>query len=151
MSRSGRIALACRLLLGAAFVYASLDKIVDPGAFADVVLGYQLLHPKLVTLVAVVLPWIELLAGGLLLIGFLSESCALILGGLSVVFGLAVSSALARGLDIQCGCFSVASGSDPVAWSHLVLDGLLLLLSSAVLKLGPGVFSVDAWLRRRTP
>ncbi len=61
--------LAARLLLGGIFVFASIDKILHPAAFADAVYNYQILPDSLINLTAVFLPWLELILGGCLIAG----------------------------------------------------------------------------------
>jgi uncharacterized membrane protein YphA (DoxX/SURF4 family) len=129
-----------RLILGGIFVFASLDKIRFSVDFAQAVANYSLLPSGLVSLVAIVLPWIELVAGIFLVIGFLSEGSALVLGGLSITFALVLVSALARGLDIECGCFH---GNEPISWVHPVLDAALLGLSLYILHKGAGPWAID--------
>ena len=104
---SPRLQLVLRLLLGAYFVYASLDKIADPAAFAKVVYQWQVLAPVPANGLAVTLPWIELLAGGLLILGVWREEAALVIALLLLVFLLAAGSVVARGIDVEnCGCTS---------------------------------------------
>ncbi len=110
-------------LVGLVFVMASLHKISSPVQFADIVDNYRILPPLFVNFVAVVLPWVELLCGILLLAGFIRGGCALVLAGLTLVFIVAISFNIARGLDFDCGCFG--SGYTP-PWRLLVRDiGLL--------------------------
>lgn len=52
----GPVLLVVRLFLGAVFVYASLDKILHPQAFAEMVYNYQLLPDVLINLTAIILP-----------------------------------------------------------------------------------------------
>jgi uncharacterized membrane protein YphA (DoxX/SURF4 family) len=127
------------LILGAVFVYASLDKIANPADFARIVYHYQLvgpnqhLGPLVANLLAVTLPWIELVMGGLLLLGAWRREAALLSGGLLLVFIGAVSAALLRGIDLEnCGCFSV-SGAGRAAGIQLILGDLALLLAALVL------------------
>ena len=134
--------LVCRLLLGGVFIYASLPKLADPSGFAVDVGRYRLLPLPLVNLVALVLPWVELLAGGLLLSGWLSRSSGLLLALVSAVFFVAVASAMARGLDIECGCFQVGGGGK-VGWPHLGLDLALALLALRCALLGGGALALD--------
>lgn len=130
-----------RVILGLVYVYASIDKILHPRLFADAVAGFGLVPPKLVTLVAVILPWLELIAGGLLVVGLLACSSALVLGFLSLIFGGAISFAIIQGLDITCGCFALGSGVP--GWGHLALNALLLALSAITVCHGPGPVSLD--------
>jgi uncharacterized membrane protein YphA (DoxX/SURF4 family) len=142
--KSPRLRLVLRLLLGAYFVHASLDKIADPAAFAKVVYQWQVLGPVLSNLLAVTLPWVEILAGGLLIFGVWRKEAALVIALLLVVFLLAAGSVLARGIDIEnCGCTSLAkseqAGPWPPAWTKgvgwylitrdLVMLGVALLLA----------------------
>jgi uncharacterized membrane protein YphA (DoxX/SURF4 family) len=134
--------LACRVLLGGVFIYASLPKLANPAGFAVNVSRYQLLPLSLVNLVALILPWVELLSGALLLVGWLSRSSGILLTLVSAVFLAAVGSAIARGLDIECGCFQVGGGGK-VGWPHFVLDLALLLLALRCALLGGGALALD--------
>jgi uncharacterized membrane protein YphA (DoxX/SURF4 family) len=131
--------LVLRLLLGGFFVYASLDKIWSPAAFAKIVYQWQVVGPVASNLAAVTLPWIELVAGLLLIAGVWKRESALAIAFLLGVFIVAAGSVLARGIDVEnCGCTSVAV--DPaekspfrgVGWFLLTRNGLLLLAALAV-------------------
>jgi uncharacterized membrane protein YphA (DoxX/SURF4 family) len=119
--------LAARIVLGGVFIYASLDKIRNPELFAEAVYNYQLSPEVAVNLVALWLPWLELLSGGLLLLGVWVRGSTLILSGLMVVFLTALGINLARGLDIHCGCFTT-QGSGPMTILTLFRDSLFLVL-----------------------
>ena len=95
---SPRLHLLLRLLLGGYFVYASLDKIADPAAFAKIVYQWQVSGPVPSNLVAVTLPWVEILAGLLLIAGVWRREAALVIALLLVVFLAAAGSVLARGI-----------------------------------------------------
>jgi len=122
---SPRIQLLLRLVLGAFFVYASLDKIANPAAFAKVVYQWQVVAPVPSNVVAVTLPWIELLAGGLLIAGAWRREAALVIAVLLVVFVVAAGSVMARGIDVlNCGCVSVAQDAVPSAWPPAWMKGV---------------------------
>jgi uncharacterized membrane protein YphA (DoxX/SURF4 family) len=115
--RLPRVQLAIRLLLGAAFVYASLDKIADPAAFARIVYQWQIVGPVPSNVVAVTLPWIELLAGALLIAGVWKRDAAAVVGVLLVVFIVAAVVVLAQGTDVDnCGCTSVSAAGPAPTW-----------------------------------
>jgi len=101
--------LAARLILAGIFIYASLDKIAHPAAFAKDVYNYQILPDALINLTALVLPCLELFLGLCLLAGTWLPGAVLTANGLMVVFLAALVFNLARGLDINCGCFSTGS------------------------------------------
>jgi len=130
---------AVGLVLGAVFVYASLDKIAKPLDFARILYHYQVIGPSarvpplLPNLVAVTLPWVELLAGLLLIVGVLRREAAAVVAALLVVFLAAVGSALYRGINIEnCGCFTV-SGEGRRAGLLLIGSDLALLAGAAFL------------------
>jgi uncharacterized membrane protein YphA (DoxX/SURF4 family) len=106
-----------RLLLGGFFVYASLDKIWSPAGFAKIVYQWQVVGPVPSNLVAVTLPWVELLAGLLLLAGVWRREAALAVALMLVVFLAAAGSVMARGIDVEnCGCVSVAKAEPASSW-----------------------------------
>ena len=122
-----------RLLLGGLFLYAGLVKADDVAAFARDVANYQLLSYRWNYLVASTLPYVEFLAGLLLVANRRVRPAALVTGGLTAVFMLVLVSVLARGLDIDCGCFR--SGSHTTAAQALWRDAGLLLLSIVTYRL----------------
>jgi uncharacterized membrane protein YphA (DoxX/SURF4 family) len=62
-------------------------------------------------LVAVLLPWVEAIAGVMLIAGLWKRESAAVLAGLLVVFIAAAASVMARGIDVEnCGCTSVTAG-----------------------------------------
>lgn len=117
----------CRLLLGGVFLYAGVVKALDPAGFAGEVANYQILSYRLNYLVAVVLPWVEMLAGVLLVINRKVRPATLVLGGLNLVFIVALSSLIVRGLHIDCGCFrpGVHSSAQAALWRDA---GLMVLV-----------------------
>ena len=101
-----RIVLIFRLILGATFVYASLDKIAHPEQFAKIVYNYKILPGFLINIYAVTLPWVELLAGLFLILGIFTESASLLISFLLVIFLIDISINILRGANLNCGCFS---------------------------------------------
>jgi uncharacterized membrane protein YphA (DoxX/SURF4 family) len=118
----------CRVLLGVAFVYTDFPKLMKPYEFARLIYGYRILHPDMVNLVGVILPWVELVPGAFLVIGILPRSAAALLGGLLAFFIGAAGLVMARGLNISCGCFFPFL-SDRVGWVMIARDAVLLLLA----------------------
>ena len=104
------LALAFRVFLGGFYVVAGAVKIPDPGRFAEAVANYRLLPHDWVNFVGITLPWVEVVAGLLLVSGIWFRASALIINGLTVVFIGAIASAVARGLDVECGCFGTVGG-----------------------------------------
>ncbi|MDZ7317344.1 MAG: DoxX family membrane protein [candidate division KSB1 bacterium] len=120
-----------RFVLGGIFVYAALGKILDPTQFAESIDNYRLLPYFLTTLTAAILPWLELICGFLLILGRKVAAASLIIIVLNCIFILAIGSAVARGLDIDCGCFSAGS---KVGWVRLIEDFALLAVAVVIWK-----------------
>jgi uncharacterized membrane protein YphA (DoxX/SURF4 family) len=101
----------CRLAIGAVLLLSALAKIGDTHAFATQVHNYRLLPVALEHLLAMTLPWVELVAGLALATGVRARSGAMLAAAMMVVFTAAVASAMARGLDFECGCFGTADAT----------------------------------------
>jgi uncharacterized membrane protein YphA (DoxX/SURF4 family) len=135
--KAAQVALA--VALGAIFVYASIDKIRDPRAFARIVYHYQVIGPSArlgfapANLVAVTLPWIEALTGTLLIVGLWRREAALVAAVLLAVFLAAAGTALARGIDIEnCGCFALSGEGRRAGWRLLAADTAMLAAALVV-------------------
>lgn len=107
---------ALRIILGAVFLYAGSLKIADPATFAGSIAAYRILPVFGNYLVAAILPWMELLCGLLLIVNYRVRAAALLVLCMNIVFVFALASAIARGLDIDCGCFRRGdAGASPLA------------------------------------
>ena len=127
------VLLILRLALGGVFIYAGALKIVDASEFARAIHNYQL-TPRLVsTLVAVYLPWLEVLAGLALIARRLPLGATLALTTMSAVFLIALTSAWLRGLDISCGCFSKEEHKIQTHFPQLFLRDTALLAAAVTL------------------
>ena len=105
----GPVILLARVILGGVFIFASLDKISNPDAFATAIGNYHVMPFGLENLLALILPWLELLSGIFIIAGIMVDGAAIMIIMMNMVFIIAISQALARGISIECGCFSVSS------------------------------------------
>jgi putative oxidoreductase len=121
-------ALAFRLYLGGLFIYASLYKINYTAEFAETIASYQLAPYWGVNLIAVILPWIELVSGILLVIGIRTRTVAAVIGFLLLLFTFGIVYNLILGSEISCGCFQ--SLEDPISLWTVFRD--LIWLAMAV-------------------
>jgi hypothetical protein len=122
-----------RIILGGVFIYASIDKILHLHAFAKIILNYQLVPDILVTFPAIVLPWLEMISGLFLVAGIFRRASAVVLSAMLLMFAVAITINLIRGITFDCGCFSTvttASGSDPVG---LLIRDILLLIPGLII------------------
>jgi putative oxidoreductase len=123
-----------QIVLGLLFLAASLAKIVDVASLAKEVHNFHLAPLWSEHLLAMVLPWIELLAGLALVLGIRPRAGAWVTGLLLVVFTIAVASAMARGLNFHCGCFGTADATR-IGWAKLGENlGMIVLAAIGSLK-----------------
>lgn len=120
---------ALRLLLGAVYLYASYEKILNPQAFAQAVYNYQILPDSAVNLAALILPWLEALLGLCLIAGLWLPGATVVSTGLLAIFIGALVFNQMRGLDIYCGCFSTETSDGPAGLGTVVRDVGLLAVS----------------------
>ncbi|MCX5752332.1 MAG: DoxX family membrane protein [Candidatus Krumholzibacteria bacterium] len=146
--------LAFRLLLAAIFIYAAVQKIGRPHAFADEIHGYGVVDygPPLY-IMAVVLPWIELLCGFSLVAGVAIRGAALILIGLNAMFLVVIAKKTIGYVSdgtpfmkiyFDCGCGFGAT----YAWKKLLEDAAYLIMSLALFAAPRHRFVVS--IRRRS-
>jgi uncharacterized membrane protein YphA (DoxX/SURF4 family) len=117
-----------RLTLALVFVYAGAVKMQDVVAFAGHVAAYQILPYAMNYLVASTLPYVEFLAGVMLLLNTRVRPALLVIGAMTLVFMAALVSVLLRGLAIDCGCFDPGGGQDVTAGVALLRDIVLMAL-----------------------
>lgn len=103
------LSVAVRVGLGVIFIYAALPKIGDPPAFAHLVWNYRLFPSGVINILALVLPWLELLVGAALVAGVFRRGAALWICAMLVAFIAALSTDIVRDIPVNCGCFSVAA------------------------------------------
>ncbi len=125
-SRRDYAVLALSLVLAAVFIYAGGDKLRDLRSFADNIFGFSLLPPMFIDLLALSLPLFEIGCGLLLLAPPTRRVGALAVALVTVMFLVALASALLRGLTLDCGCFGTGTPSRSRMWVELGLDFLLL-------------------------
>jgi uncharacterized membrane protein YphA (DoxX/SURF4 family) len=107
------IEIVFRWILGITFIYASYYKIMSPTDFAKIIYGYNLFPEVLINLIAIVLPFVELISGFCLLLGIYPRSAALIINGLLAAFIVILTINLIRGYEFDCGCFSAETTMSP--------------------------------------
>jgi uncharacterized membrane protein YphA (DoxX/SURF4 family) len=101
------IELAARWILGLTFIYASFHKIIAPADFAKIVYGYSLFPEIFINLIAIFIPFLELVTGFALIMSFYPRSAAITINALLVAFIVVLAINLIRGHEFDCGCFSV--------------------------------------------
>jgi uncharacterized membrane protein YphA (DoxX/SURF4 family) len=128
-------AAAARLVLGALFLWASTTKVPDMAAFAESVANYRIVPPALVPAAASAVVGIEIVAGISLLANVWARASAWMLAALLAAFTAGLTSALARGIDLACGCFG---GNAPATRWTVLRDVALLALAVFVARTARG-------------
>jgi len=127
----------CRILIGLLFIVASYDKILMPWNFGRAIYVYKMLPGYLISPMAASMPWVELVAGILLVFNRFTRPAAMIIGGLNIVFMVAIATVIARGMDIDCGCgldvgpLALIVGTQADGWA-LVRDLILLGIAAII-------------------
>ena len=144
------IGLGARLYLGGVFVVASWHKILHPETFALDVATYQFLPLVLLHPFALILPWVELIAGAMLIVGWRVRAASLLVVGMMISFLIALAWALHLGLDMACGCFAsqAAESEDPISWGTVVRDLSWLALALYVMVLDTDPLGIDRLIRK---
>lgn len=131
MVRNKTVLFVFRVVLGGLFVYAGVVKVGDPLDFAQDIRNYQLVGQSLAFIAALILPWLEIVAGVFLIAGIWKRGAALVVSGLLVFFIALTAVTMVRGLDVDCGCFGAIGRK--AGWSVVLEDLAMLFLGLCVL------------------
>jgi uncharacterized membrane protein YphA (DoxX/SURF4 family) len=134
-SRPG-VVRACQVVIGILFAWAALAKLGQLEAFATQVHNFRLVPVALENLVALTLPWIELLAALALILNVRARSGAVVVTALLTVFTVGVLQAMIRGLDFECGCFGTSDGTRVGMFKTLQNLGMLVVAAVAARRPG---------------
>lgn len=120
--------LALRVGLGSVFVVSGFEKLTSPVQnFTAAIETFEILRGPSAMWLAQTLPWLELISGVLLVLGFWTRVSAWALWAMNTVFIGVLSSALLRKLPLdQCGCFGKAVTLTPS--QMLAVDAVLWFL-----------------------
>ena len=129
-SRPG-VVRACQVVIGILFAWAALAKLGQLEAFVTQVHNFRLVPVALENLVALTLPWIELLAALALILNVRARSGAVVVTALLAVFTVGVLQAMIRGLDFECGCFGTSDGTRVGMFKILQNLGMLVVAAVA--------------------
>lgn len=141
----GWVCVPLRLVLGGLFAFAAFNKLVPKGegatssgpqGFAWTIQAFKLGLPEwFVRFATFTTPWIEIVAGVLLILGIWTRGAALVIGGLLGVFIVLLLSVIVRDLNVDCGCFGDLSPFCPhrVGWCHIAQDVGMLAAAGLIM------------------
>lgn len=124
--------LLYRVILSIVFILAGIEKIVSPELFAENISNYRLFPNFTINLIAITVPWIEIVVGLLLLFGVTIKDNIKIINSMMVFFIIIILIAVLRGLDIDCGCYG--SNSQKVGMIKIFENVILLLFGVIIYK-----------------
>lgn len=142
------LAVLTRAFLGALFIVISIEKIADTAAFTNSIANYKILSPFLASLVATILPWVELLCGLCILFGILRRGSSLLVALMLFVFTVAIIAALLWGLDISCGCFTQDPQASKIGWVKVAQNLSLFFLGIFLFYSNSSKLSLENFLRK---
>lgn len=146
------VSTVLRLGLGAVWLVAGALKINDPGGMVRSVRAFRILPEALVQPVAYAVPFLEIALGLLLIVGLAVRVTALLSALMFATYIAAIASAAARGLRIDCGCFSTGgdlAADAPTHYTSELIRDSLLLAAAALLTWRPvGYLAADRLLDR---
>jgi len=99
------VGLLARLVLGGVLLLAGYLKAFSPDKSQMAVRAYEILPIPVANFLGIILPWLEIGAGLLLIVGLGIRFASIFGTVLMLIFVLAISQAWAHGLSIDCGCF----------------------------------------------
>jgi uncharacterized membrane protein YphA (DoxX/SURF4 family) len=143
------VGTAARVVVGVVFIVAGALKVGDLAGSGRAVDAYDVMPFEVARVIGAMLPLVEIVLGVVLVIGIATRIAGLAAAGLFIVFITGITQAWARGLSIDCGCFSgggqVAADQTKYAW-EIGRDILLLALTVFIVVFPRTRYSLDARL-----
>lgn len=136
------IVLGLRLLLGALLVATGALKVGHAAELASAIAGFRLLAPDVTAVLALVLPYLEILIGGYLIVGLFTRTTAIVAAAQFVLYAGAIASAVVRHIPANCGCFG-PHDTATAEWPHVAFDLALALVAAFIAARAPGRLAVD--------
>lgn len=148
-----------RLVLGGVFLLASYMKLFDRVwagndptlTFAEAIKGYHILnvetHHHAIVTAAYVIPWVELIAGLLLIVGLWARPSALVLLLMLAGFSVANAMVVIEGTNTSCACFGDRLNwpcGDTITWCQVWRNVVLMVLAAYLAWRGAGLVALEA-------
>jgi uncharacterized membrane protein YphA (DoxX/SURF4 family) len=139
-----------RLGLAAVWLTAGGSKAGDLAAAGRAVNAYQVMPYDVAKVVGAALPFAEIALGLLLIAGLATRLAGWVSAALLAVFIAGISSAWARGLSIDCGCFGgggqLGAGQSPSYGPEIARDLAFGVLAAFLIAFPLTRLSLDRWL-----
>lgn len=158
IDRTGVPLLAARLVVGGLFIWMGYKKILDPIEFLKLIRMYGMVPEEpafYLNSIAVVLPWLEVVAGAALLLGVFVRGAGAVIAGMlavftPVIFVRAMQMVSAEGTPFMQVAFDCGCGSgEVIIWKKLLSNTGLLLLSLVPIFSNSRLLCLSALFSRR--
>jgi len=150
-----RLTVLVRLIVGGIFLISGLAKIADPVRFLLTLREFQLLPGALESFLAVYLPWLEFLLGLCIVVGILHRTASLMIAGLNGAFIIAIGSVMARGIEVDCGCFGLLADAlhlpDMADGKAIVRNLVLMAMCLHIFRSEATGWTMERYLGTRQP
>lgn len=121
-----------KLLLAGIYLFAGGSKIINLYLFKATILAYYPFLPELLAVViAIVFPWVEILASLSLVLNWKTKYSSVFLLLLSLFFMVQIILNYSNILPYGCGCFGF-SGPEKISLYHVFRDFAIMLLAGWV-------------------
>jgi uncharacterized membrane protein YphA (DoxX/SURF4 family) len=141
------LVLVLRVAIGAIFLVAGASKIGHVNVFATEIAGFRIVPQPLVAPLAVLLPFVEVLLGGYLIVGLYTRVAGWIAAVQLAIFAAAIASTVVRGMAVSCGCFG-PNDATVTSWPEVARDAALALVAAFVAWRAPGKLALDRRMQR---
>ncbi len=149
--------LPLRVFIGGAFMFAAYNKIGGTQSFANAIKGFRIVdadkHGYLIQSAAYMMPWVEMIAGLLLVLGLWTRASAVVIWVLLVGFMAALIHVIMdETISADCSCFGdIKLGcSSTVGWCQVIRDVILLVPTTYLIWRQGGILALDRVFRDKT-
>lgn len=143
------ILLVLRVTLGIIFVVAAYGKLLHPDVLVSTVINYNILPIGLAKLFAYTLPWVEIISGLMLIVGFGTRAASFALSWLLLSFIIAIWINIKRGVSMECGCFDIFGMNEKIGSAILFRDIVFFIVAVILVSKKEFMLSIDNYIERK--
>lgn len=114
------ISFIARFWMAYTWIRAGVSKLDAHMAVTQNIMAYEIFTPQWSDLLARLIGPLEIAGGLLLLLGIFLRQSSKVATGVLVLFIIGIAQAWARGLAIDCGCFTIEPNYDAVAMDYFI-------------------------------
>ena len=146
-----------RVGLGGVFIFAAYNKIGGVQSFANAIKGFEIVdadkYGHLIVSAAYLMPWVEMIAGVLLVLGLWTRASALAIWIMLVAFIAALIHVITdESISADCSCFGDMNlvCEATVGWCQVIRNAVLLVPASYLVWRQGGILALDRVFRDKT-